>query len=570
MLQTELDIGRLFQSPGFWIITALVLIVLNVPLYLALSRSGNFEDSVYRIDVISRVKGQAFVGHGTGFLVSKDRRFLVTNHHVIEGAIKIEVNYQRDNEILSLPAKIMWSNRVQDLAILETRQPLQGTPVTLADISENLSIKRQSVTAVGFPGIVSKIAEGLTEDDFNPKRDKLTALDPTMSVGTVQRVIPTFSRLLIQHSANIHGGNSGGPLYDSCGRVIGVNTLSAVTKVTQKDLYDLIVENKTAVGITAPGSLEFSVHSKDVIGALDKEQVSYLSAAGYCRLGLARAGQVTMGVSTLMSIAAFLIAGIGIYQGPTGFAETYTQFVRRSKPDTVMAMGSEKKRWSNFELKPIGGGASIDPSIISALLSGEEINVGRSTADNDVAIADDSISRQHAVLKMDDADVTLRDLNSTNGTLLNGKRVGSSHSEILSNGDKILFGQVEYRVKLGSRNDASSSGSKWMLSGFDRGGRVVQFDFSAPLTPKSTAKDFIEICSVGRSSTNDLSIDDSSVSRTHAIIGCIPGKGVAIKDARSSNGTYVDGKKVGSHIASLTKAKTVKFGEVTLSLSKVY
>lgn len=71
------------------------------------------------------------------------------------------------------------------------------------------------------------------------------------------------------------------------------------------------------------------------------------------------------------------------------------------------------------------------------------VSVGRN-ADQDVALADPSVSRSHAILETDERGVTVRDLNSTNGTFVNGERIEQS---LLKAGDAVAFGKTRMRVE---------------------------------------------------------------------------------------------------------------------------
>jgi hypothetical protein len=73
----------------------------------------------------------------------------------------------------------------------------------------------------------------------------------------------------------------------------------------------------------------------------------------------------------------------------------------------------------------------------------EKITVGRSL-DNMITLEDGTVSHHHAVLVVDNGDYKLRDLNSTNGTRVNGLRVVETR---LHNGDQVRFGSVEMRYE---------------------------------------------------------------------------------------------------------------------------
>jgi pSer/pThr/pTyr-binding forkhead associated (FHA) protein len=80
-------------------------------------------------------------------------------------------------------------------------------------------------------------------------------------------------------------------------------------------------------------------------------------------------------------------------------------------------------------------------------LTGDETIIGRNPT-TDITLLDESISREHAIVSRDEAtgEFTLEDLQSTNGTKVNGKRVRSA---VLCHGDEIEIGHTRFRFVLG-------------------------------------------------------------------------------------------------------------------------
>ncbi len=158
------------------------------------------------------------VSHGTGFAVGPER--VVTNAHVIAQA--------RDGSALSIGivpsdgddavyARVVGVSSRNDLALLATTSPMQLPPLTIAG---NPSIDSGAVTAVGYPMNVDR-AQGLTIGDI------FRAQPPVRSTGFLSGSRPTREFDSLLHTAPIARGNSGGPLLDECGRVIGVNSFGA-------------------------------------------------------------------------------------------------------------------------------------------------------------------------------------------------------------------------------------------------------------------------------------------------------------------------------------------------------
>lgn len=173
--------------------------------------------------VIGNVAGEPNkIGLGSGFFVTKDR--IVTNRHVIEklapGTIKV-TNKAMGRAVLATvvvrsPSEPSGSVRVQDFAILSVEQP------GLASLKLGPSpSKGSAVIAVGYPGFLLENDPGyqrLLQNDLG------AAPENTVQSGVVIQKREADPVKLITHSASLGRGNSGGPLIDLCGRVVGVNT----------------------------------------------------------------------------------------------------------------------------------------------------------------------------------------------------------------------------------------------------------------------------------------------------------------------------------------------------------
>jgi len=142
---------------------------------------------------------------GTGFIISDDG-YIVTNNHVIEGADKIEV---RINNKERYTAKLIGRDTATDLALLKVETKQRLTPLPLGD-SERLRVG-EWVMAIGDPLAFDKT---VTVGVVSAKdRSGLTADAATRSFENY-----------IQTDAAINFGNSGGPLINVNGEVIGINT----------------------------------------------------------------------------------------------------------------------------------------------------------------------------------------------------------------------------------------------------------------------------------------------------------------------------------------------------------
>ena len=143
-------------------------------------------------------------GAGSGFLIDADGHIL-TNFHVVQGAQTIEVTL---GDLIKYDAKLIGADTRNDIALIKIdTKGKKLTPLPLGD-SRNLQVGQRAL-AIGNPfGFSSSLTTGI-----------VSALG-----RTVQTSDTTFIDEAIQTDASINRGNSGGPLLDSHGQVIGINS----------------------------------------------------------------------------------------------------------------------------------------------------------------------------------------------------------------------------------------------------------------------------------------------------------------------------------------------------------
>ncbi len=148
-------------------------------------------------------------GLGSGFIISDDG-YILTNEHVVKNAIEIIVSL---NDGTKYPAQIIGLDRTTDLALLKVKPEKKFTPLKFGNSDD--AIIGEWVIALGNPF-------GLF--DINNQ--------PTVTVGVISATNRDFGLVdgehvyqnMLQTDAAINGGNSGGPLVNSEGEVIGINT----------------------------------------------------------------------------------------------------------------------------------------------------------------------------------------------------------------------------------------------------------------------------------------------------------------------------------------------------------
>ena len=162
-------------------------------------------------------------GSGSGFFVSNDG-YLATNYHVIEDAKEIEVSYNNGTEILSYSAEIIQSDPTNDLAILkindsEFKKSLK-IPYNLKTRSADVG---SEVFALGYPMALSGMGEDIKFTDG--KISSKTGFN-----GDIR---------LYQTTTPIQPGNSGGPLFDYDGNLIGINSSKISSDIADNVSYSI-------------------------------------------------------------------------------------------------------------------------------------------------------------------------------------------------------------------------------------------------------------------------------------------------------------------------------------------
>lgn len=171
------------------------------------------------VDIHVRL-GEDAAAAGTGIVLSSSGRVL-TNNHVVDGATSIRVTNVGNGR--TYPATVVGYHRSRDIAVLQ----LQGaTDLQAAAIGDS------SRVAVGDDIAAIGIAGG-RDDTPSIAGGEVLTLDQTITVRDEQTGNGQRLTGLIQVSAQLQPGYSGGPLVNTAGQVIGVNTAAATRSPSQ-------------------------------------------------------------------------------------------------------------------------------------------------------------------------------------------------------------------------------------------------------------------------------------------------------------------------------------------------
>ncbi len=145
-------------------------------------------------------------GSGTGFIINEDG-YILTNHHVVDGADQVVVTLGQGHQEREYPAKLIGSDPKTDIALIQiVRDQSDATPLPHLNLGDSSHLQvGEWVVAIGNPfGLSHTVTTGI-----------ISAKGRSMG-GPYDNYIQT--------DASINPGNSGGPLIDMKGDVVGINT----------------------------------------------------------------------------------------------------------------------------------------------------------------------------------------------------------------------------------------------------------------------------------------------------------------------------------------------------------
>jgi Trypsin-like peptidase domain len=205
-----------------WRLVALALILSFTP-----ARADQVSDAsrgVVRVIALGEDSEGRQVATGSGFAISSTH--IVTNAHVVQiardsiGDYGVGIVPSQGGALRR--AHIIAYERDKDLAILE----IEGGDVQPLSLFGGSFREGQPIVALGYPANVDEITMDSQSEIFDPRA-------PVRSGGNFSNMRTVHGTEAMLHTASIAHGNSGGPLIDSCGRVLGVNTF-----VTSNDRGD--------------------------------------------------------------------------------------------------------------------------------------------------------------------------------------------------------------------------------------------------------------------------------------------------------------------------------------------
>ncbi|MBX7482519.1 S1C family serine protease [Qipengyuania qiaonensis] len=218
---------------------------------------------VVRVVIIGEEDDELFpVSHGTGFAVSGDT--VVTNAHVVRDAMHdkdMDIGIVSSGGGEAVYGQLIAVSGRNDLALIRITGDLRLPPLAIAG---GMPPDSGEVTSVGYPMNVDR-AQGLSISDI------FRSQPPVKSRGFVSGARPSRQFDTILHTAPIARGNSGGPLVDSCGRVVGVNSFGADNDGGDAEFF-FAVSNRELIPFLRANEIEPRINNTTCRSMADLDQ----------------------------------------------------------------------------------------------------------------------------------------------------------------------------------------------------------------------------------------------------------------------------------------------------------
>lgn len=366
------------------------------------------------------------ISGGTCFFVGKtseNPQYVVTNHHVVEDFIAVGggelVTYTDGENHLTgkaamrvyfdakdyAEAYLVASDSQADIAILRLENPTDKRIALKLRVPTEEMIG-STVYAVGYPG--------LSDNVYDDPVSQWSPEDASVTTCSISRLLTTSGTGVkkIQIDATIRHGNSGGPLVDAQGNVVGVNTGSVSNQNTNE-------------------AINHAINISEVIAMCDANSVAYQLAGS----STDRLTWIIAGVAVAAILVAVVLVAVRKKASPvsapvqptvSGDAGVTAAPVPAPENSTELRFQCERGTFAGKRFSIKG-----------------TVRIGRDPARNDLVYpgSTQGISGVHCVLILKDGVLTLQDLGSTYGTFVNGgQRLAANQPVELKIGDRFCLG----------------------------------------------------------------------------------------------------------------------------------
>ncbi len=450
-------------------------------------------------------------GTGSGFIINTSGN-IVTNEHVVRGADRILVFHRQSGRTKVYLAELIHADSELDLAVIQVKALKVAAPLKI-NLTE--PDKLQAALSMGYPGItdseaanfdsVSDVMKNTNDAQKRAGVDITEALaaDPkaadfvnaTMTQGSIQRISTQVlvengrNVKVIDHNLNIQHGNSGGPLLDRGGNVIGVVGRGVENRANNDKVSWAIAGselvfylNRLSVPFLSVSLKSSELEASPALAATNKPPlsrqhlllVSIAGASALVALGLGlaillrRAKNVPESFQTRLDRAVSRALRLKRGGGDVGLPPLASNVnlaraipvippppaeLVQPAPPPAPPLSTTRTAYTTWELHCEWPGGQRQVLRLSDELfrasRGRPI-LGRKADFCHLVIEHDSISRQHLHFRLDGAQLVVADRHSSNGTAVNGRTVEAPFRETpVRDGDSLTLGEVKILLRRG-------------------------------------------------------------------------------------------------------------------------
>lgn len=444
-----------------------VILLLAVPLTASADFDPETRNSVVVVETCLELDaGTVSFGWGTGFFVGEegqDPMYLITNHHVIEpflesgegelvqvettdgmltGRSKIRVFYDSDDFEEAYPVAY---DEIKDLAVLKLGAATsKRTPLPLCSPTDNMV--GSTIYAVGYPGLAENIFADATTT-WGPS-------DVSVTSGSISRLLTTSGtgQMRLQIDCVIRHGNSGGPLVNEDGQVLGiavssvsdeedssmyygVNIDEVIPYLKQYDVPYVLQEAGATQSSSETSLVEGTASSGDTIVVPESTEEDPKESSG----------GVPVAIWVVFGVAVAAVAGVAIFLLLQKGKKTPAQ-VQPVQPAPAPAPAPQKV--------PVLRSLAQQHNGVRIPIQGRQILIGTSQGECQVVFraGTPGVSRRHCSISWDAAtgDFILTDLGSSFGTFLeNRQKLAQGVPTRLRPGDRFYLGSPENLLSTG-------------------------------------------------------------------------------------------------------------------------
>ncbi len=381
-------------------------------------------------------------GTGSGFVVGGGR-YVVSNWHVAKctasgGRAQVLLHAARGDKA---NAEVLAYHAGKDLAVLRLDRSSGRETVRFASVATLES--RDSLTAVGFPGAADQVGGMAARSE------------PTMTTGVISRILSlpengSAAAQLAQVSAQINPGNSGGPLFDAYGRVVGVNTMKALTQVAT-----ITGEGMTMQRVPVGEGIGWAVITDELLPMLDRLQVSYDVSRSRPNILQEPWFEQPLVATLLVVLIVMTVVALSLASTRRGRAAVYEGMSRMFIPERNPLPSGPVPAPPKPDHPVLRGLSGLYAGASIPLSDGTPVAIGRDPTMVQLVMPKNQpkVGKRHASICYNAARgyFELEDCWSSCGTFVDPgqQALGSGRTRVLSGGDRFYLGSPEVGFEVG-------------------------------------------------------------------------------------------------------------------------